>query len=77
MMKNFLICIVVLAAITVAASSCKRCVTCEYSYEWLGDTITTSFAEECGSNADIDDFIDAKDAEAKRYGTTITCIDSE
>lgn len=75
-MKRFLIGAAALALI-VSAVSCKKCVTCQYEYDYLDTTVTVSFAQECGSTADIKAFKDEKESEAMRYGVELTCEDTE
>lgn len=73
-MKKVLIAFAVIALI-VAAVSCKKCINCHYTYIYLGDSVTTSFPEECGSSSDISTFKEQKGSEANRYGVNLVCED--
>ena len=74
-MKKFLGIAVVAVFVSTGLLSCKKCVTCSYEYKYLDQTVKVSFAEECGKKKDVDSFKDEKEAEAKRYGTTLTCTE--
>jgi hypothetical protein len=75
-MKRFLIASAAIALV-VSAVSCKQCVTCYYEYEHLGDTVRTSYPEECGKSSEIKDFKVDKIAEAQRQGVELICDDTK
>jgi hypothetical protein len=72
-MKRTLLLIAIAAISVIGVSSCKKCYNCEYKYQFMGDTITVPFPEECGKKADLDIWKASKEAEAKRHGVTLTC----
>ncbi len=74
-MKRFLIGAAVIALI-VSAAACKKCVTCSYTYNYLDTTNTVTFPEECGKNAEVNDFIAEKESEAMRYGVELECVEN-
>lgn len=59
--------------VVMAVSSCKKCVTCQYEYDYVGQKVTKVFPQKCGSSKDVNTYKDAAEAEAKRYGTAATC----
>lgn len=75
-MKKLLIAAAAIALV-VSAVSCKQCVTCYYEYQHLGDTIRTTYPEECGKSAEIKDFKFEKEAEAQRQGVELVCEDTK
>lgn len=75
-MKRVLVSAAVIALV-ISAVSCKKCVNCEYQYVYLDDTVTVQYSEQCGSSKEIKDFKISKEAEAKRYGTELTCEDAK
>lgn len=72
-MKKFFLLTAIVAFAVMGATSCKKCYNCQYEYEYLGEKVTTTFPEECGKKADVDAWKESKEAEAKRFGTTLTC----
>ena len=64
-----------LIAIFIFIVSCKKCITCHYTYLYLGDSVTTTFPDECGNSSDLSTFKDQKGAEAMRYGVDLKCED--
>lgn len=73
-MKRYLIAVAVIALV-VSAASCKKCVNCKYEYQYLGDTVTVNYPEECGTSSEIKDFKDAKGSEAMLKGVELVCED--
>jgi hypothetical protein len=72
MRKIFLIFV---AAFTVAAfASCKKCVTCSYEYEYVGENLVVTYPQECGSTKKLKDFKATVEADANRHGVESTCV---
>jgi hypothetical protein len=65
-MKRILL-VVVAIALCVSFMSCRKCVRCEYQYEYLGQTIVVT-DEFCGKNSENKDFEEAMEADAKLQG---------
>ena len=57
----------------VAFASCKKCVTCSYEYDYLGQKQTVTYPQECGSSKKIKDFKATVEADANRHGVESTC----
>jgi len=71
MRKIVLISVAVIAV--VAFASCKKCVTCSYEYEYLGETKVVTYPQECGASKKINDYKATVEADANRHGVTSTC----
>ena len=71
MRQIFVISVAVFAVIAFA--SCKKCVTCSFEYDYLGQKITVTYPQECGSTKKIKDFKATVEADANRHGVTSTC----
>jgi hypothetical protein len=71
-MKKILIIagIIVFAA---AVTSCKKCTTCYYEYEYLGSMQKKEFPQECGTNKELKKHKESVEAEAQRHGVTSVC----
>ncbi|HNW90156.1 MAG TPA: hypothetical protein PKN48_10870 [Bacteroidales bacterium] len=71
MKKLFLISV---AFVTVLAfASCKKCVTCSYEYDYLGQKEVVTYSQECGSSKKIKDYKATVEADAQRHGVESTC----
>jgi histone acetyltransferase (RNA polymerase elongator complex component) len=75
-MKRILISAAVVA-LMISAVSCKQCVTCHYEYQYLGETKTVTYPEECGKSSEIKDFKTTAEAEAKMQGSELVCDDTK
>lgn len=73
MKRILLVAVVIFAAFAI--SSCKKCVTCSYEYEYLGEMQYVAFPQECGAKKDLDVYKDDAEAEANRHGVTSTCTE--
>jgi hypothetical protein len=71
MRKIFLISVTIITVIAFA--SCKKCVTCSYEYDYLGEKQVVTYPQECGSSKKIKDFKATVEADANRHGVTSTC----
>jgi len=71
MRKMFLLAVAVLSVFAFA--SCKKCVTCSYEYDYLGQKQVVSYPQECGSSKKINDYKDMVEADALRHGVESTC----
>jgi len=77
-MKKILF-ILIIAFLFVGAlslNSCKKCTTCSYNYQIIGEPVATyTYPEICGSNEDIDDYKTVCANAAAVYGNSCTCVD--
>lgn len=71
-MKKILLSLSIIA-IVFAYSSCKKCVTCRYEYEYLGQKVEVVYPQECGTSKQIKDFKADVEADAKMHGSEYTC----
>jgi hypothetical protein len=59
--------------ISFVFASCKKCVTCSYEYEYLVQTQTVAYPQECGSSKKIKEYKDMVKADANRHGVESSC----
>lgn len=71
MKKLFLL--IVAISVSFAFTACKKCVTCKYEYDYLGQKKEVSFPQLCGNNKQIKEYKDNAEAEANRYGVSAEC----
>ncbi|HOV10363.1 MAG TPA: hypothetical protein PLT47_03445 [Bacteroidales bacterium] len=63
------------AVVTVIAfASCKKCVTCSYEYDYLGQKQVVTYPQECGSSKKINDYKATVEADAQRHGVESSCV---
>ena len=62
-----------ITAVVFAYSSCKKCVTCKYEYEYLGQKVEVAYPQECGTAKQINDYKANVEADAKMHGVEYTC----
>jgi hypothetical protein len=67
--------LLITAIAIISLSSCRKCVTCSYTYTDLNNASQTyEFPEECGSKQDMDAYeAQAKQAASTFAGSTLTC----
>ena len=57
--------------------SCKKCTTCSYTYQVVGQPVATySYPELCGNSTDINNYEDVCHDAAAVYGNTCTCVNN-
>lgn len=72
MKKIFLI--VITAFVVAAFASCKKCVTCSYEYDYVGEKMVVTYPQECGNSKKIKDFKATVEADANRHGVESSCV---
>ncbi|HEY9115400.1 MAG TPA: hypothetical protein VIN10_11930 [Bacteroidales bacterium] len=54
--------------------SCRKCSTCTYTYEVVGQPVATyTYPELCGNSNDINNYEEACAQAAAAYGNTCNC----
>jgi len=67
--------IIIIAAFAVTAfASCKKCVTCSYEYEYVGEQMVVTYPQECGTSKKLKAFEATVEADANRRGVESTCV---
>ncbi|MEI6124450.1 MAG: hypothetical protein WCQ95_12570 [Bacteroidota bacterium] len=71
-MKKLLL-VAVAFVVSFSFVSCKKCVTCKYEYDYLGQKKEVTYPQECGSSKQIKDFKATVESDANRHGVSSTC----
>lgn len=76
-MKKLLtvVCMTLLFLGAISLSSCQKCSTCSYTYQIVGEPVSTyTYPELCGNSSDINDYEDICASAAAVHGNTCTCV---